>query len=204
MRYAGKITTWKDDKGFGFITTNGTSDKIFVHIRSFSNRTRRPIEGDKITYEIKRDAQQRPEAIAIRFANEKIKKKAPEQSASYFSSFIAGSFCLILLTLAAIGKVPQSILLAYLILGIITYLVYKADKTAAQNNAWRTPESTLHFLSLIGGWLGALLAQRRLRHKSKKSEFQGVFWATVIINCCAFGWILTKGDFRFVKNVIGF
>lgn len=32
----------------------------------------------------------------------------------------------------------------------------------------RTQESTLHGLSLLGGWPGALIAQQVLRHKSKK------------------------------------
>ena len=52
--------------------------------------------------------------------------------------------------------------------------------------AWRTPESTLHFLALAGGWPGALLAQQFLRHKSTKVEFRSVFWGTVIMNVAAF------------------
>jgi hypothetical protein len=31
MRYQGKITNWKDEQGFGFITPNGTGTQIFVH-----------------------------------------------------------------------------------------------------------------------------------------------------------------------------
>jgi len=37
------------------------------------------------------------------------------------------------------------------------------DKSAAQRNAWRTPEGTLHMLSLVGGWPGAMIAQQILR-----------------------------------------
>jgi cold shock CspA family protein len=43
MRYQGKITVWKDDKGFGFVTMNATGEEAFVHIKSFSNRSRRPV-----------------------------------------------------------------------------------------------------------------------------------------------------------------
>ncbi len=42
MRIKGTITTWKDDKGFGFIKPNTTHQQIFVHVSSFVNRSRRP------------------------------------------------------------------------------------------------------------------------------------------------------------------
>lgn len=34
MRHQGKITTWKDDKGFGFITPNGGGEPVFLHVSS--------------------------------------------------------------------------------------------------------------------------------------------------------------------------
>jgi uncharacterized membrane protein YsdA (DUF1294 family)/cold shock CspA family protein len=204
MRYAGKITTWKDDKGFGFITINGTQDKIFVHINAFSNRSRRPVEGDKLTFEVTQDKQRRPNATKVKFANEKIKTTSTENSAIGFSQIFAIAYCIVLLSLLILGKIPFSVVVAYLILGIITFTAYAIDKSAAQKNEWRTKESTLHILSLMGGWLGALLAQQKLRHKSKKQEFQNVFWMSVILNCGAFGWLLTQGYFESWKNVIGF
>jgi len=42
MRYQGKITSWKDDQGFGFVTHNGGGEKAFVHVNAFSRRSRRP------------------------------------------------------------------------------------------------------------------------------------------------------------------
>jgi uncharacterized membrane protein YsdA (DUF1294 family) len=38
----------------------------------------------------------------------------------------------------------------------------------------------LHLLELLGGWLAAFLAQRRLRHKSSKGSYQFVFWLIVL------------------------
>ncbi|WP_293937380.1 DUF1294 domain-containing protein [Iodobacter sp.] len=80
----------------------------------------------------------------------------------------------------------------YLLMSIVAFIAYAVDKSAAKNNRWRTQESTLHFLGLLGGWPGALLAQWVLRHKSKKAAFMVVFWATVLINCVALAWFLMR------------
>lgn len=70
MRYQGKITTWKDEKGFGFVTTNASGEKAFFHIKSISNRSKRPAEGDKITYELIKDENNRIRAENIRYVGE--------------------------------------------------------------------------------------------------------------------------------------
>lgn len=72
--------------------------------------------------------------------------------------------------------------LFYAIASIVTFAVYAADKSAARRRAWRTRESTLHLLALAGGWPGALVAQKVLRHKSAKAGFRKVFWVTVFLN----------------------
>ena len=70
-------------------------------------------------------------------------------------------------------------------------MAYALDKSAAQQGAWRTRESTLHLLALCGGWPGALVAQQTLRHKSSKAEFRMVFWATVLLNMAALGFLVS-------------
>ncbi|WEF35009.1 DUF1294 domain-containing protein [Pseudoduganella chitinolytica] len=70
-------------------------------------------------------------------------------------------------------------------LNLVTYVAYARDKSAARTGRRRTPENTLLLLGLIGGWPGALLAQRRLRHKTAKASFQVRFWLTVLVNVAA-------------------
>jgi uncharacterized membrane protein YsdA (DUF1294 family) len=65
-------------------------------------------------------------------------------------------------------------------------MVYARDKSAAVEGRRRTPEAVLHFLSLAGGWPGALLAQQLLRHKTSKTSFVTQYWATVVGNVAAF------------------
>jgi len=79
----------------------------------------------------------------------------------------------------------------YISASVITFLVYLVDKSAARNRRWRIPERTLHVLGVAGGWPGALIAQRMLRHKSSKRSFQLIFWITVVVNCCGLAWLLS-------------
>jgi uncharacterized membrane protein YsdA (DUF1294 family) len=69
--------------------------------------------------------------------------------------------------------------------------MYAVDKSAARKGAWRIQESTLHLLSLAGGWPGALVAQQMFRHKTKKQSFRSVFWLSVLVNTGVFVWLLT-------------
>jgi uncharacterized membrane protein YsdA (DUF1294 family) len=66
---------------------------------------------------------------------------------------------------------------------LATFCVYAFDKVAARQGRRRIRERTLHGLALLGGWPGALLAQRLLHHKSSKRRFQVRFWLTVLVHC---------------------
>ncbi|AQX16957.1 hypothetical protein BKM78_14310 [Tessaracoccus sp. T2.5-30] len=52
--------------------------------------------------------------------------------------------------------------------------MYRADKVAAVQGAWRVPESSLHLVSLLGGWPGALVARHAFWHKTRKQPFRTV------------------------------
>jgi uncharacterized membrane protein YsdA (DUF1294 family) len=91
----------------------------------------------------------------------------------------------------------------YFVASIVAFFAYAFDKSAASRNAWRTKESTLQLFSLIGGWPGALAAQRLLRHKSAKASFQATFWVTVALNCGALGWLFSPSGARTLKLVMG-
>lgn len=80
--------------------------------------------------------------------------------------------------------------LSYLGLSVVCFAVYANDKAAARRGGRRTPERTLLALALLGGWPGALLAQRRLRHKTSKAAFQRIFWLAVVLNVAACAWLV--------------
>jgi uncharacterized membrane protein YsdA (DUF1294 family) len=96
------------------------------------------------------------------------------------------AFLVLYLAAALLWQAPGWPALVYLVVSVVTYVAYGADKTAAKTGRVRTPESTLHVLSLVGGWPGALVAQQTQRHKSVKAEFRSVFWGTVVLNVGGF------------------
>ncbi len=83
----------------------------------------------------------------------------------------------------------QLVGVAYLTTSLTCFVAYAIDKSAARTQSWRTPESTLLILGLVGGWPGALLAQQWLRHKTSKQSFQRKFQLTVALNLGAFVWL---------------
>lgn len=101
------------------------------------------------------------------------------------------------------GFTPLLLPLAFFIASVITYFIYAKDKSAAINNEWRIPENTLHLHSVLCGWPGAIVAQQRLRHKTRKVSFRTVFWLTVIVNVTAIVWLHTeKGNNFLYSNVM--
>jgi uncharacterized membrane protein YsdA (DUF1294 family) len=173
-----------------------------VHINSFANRQRRPIGNERLTYELKTDTNGREQAQNVLFHGETIFPVSSNLRKS-FPIIFAGIFLTFVASLTFIGKLPFIILALYLIASIVTFIAYSFDKSAAQNDEWRTQESTLHFFALVGGWPGALTAQKLLRHKSRKQSFQIVFWATVIINCGILGWLFTPSGAEKLHAILG-
>ena len=71
------------------------------------------------------------------------------------------------------------------LLSLYTLMIYGLDKRAATHQQSRTPENTLHLLSLAGGWPGALIARPLFRHKTRKQPFTGIFWCTAVVSASA-------------------
>ena len=60
----------------------------------------------------------------------------------------------------------------YLItINIITFILYALDKYNAIHGKWRIRELVLLLFAIIGGAIGAILAMKTFRHKTKKAKF---------------------------------
>lgn len=205
MKHQGRISHWNDEKGFGFVAVNKSAERAFVHISAFKEQARRPIDGELIDYELVRDGGDRYLAQQITYVNKSKNTLPPRRVKKRRLASVAKTF--ILLFCCALGisifteHVPFIFLEAYLVMSLVTFIIYAFDKSAAQRGRWRTQENTLHLLSLIGGWPGAYLAQRLLRHKSRKKSFKRIYWLTVLFNISGFAWLHTHSGIRFINQL---
>ncbi|WP_162291240.1 DUF1294 domain-containing protein [Vogesella sp. LIG4] len=174
------------------VTPNGGGEPALVHQPDFQRLHHPPRNGDLLSYNVSRDPQGRLNAHAIRQLSVRhrlstrpaLPVRRPRSSAVpllLFAVLLAGAILL--------HYVPVGVAGLYLFFSLLTYVVYARDKRAAQLRRWRTRESTLHLLSLLGGWPGAWLAQRRLRHKSSKLAFQFWYRGSIAANLGLLVWL---------------
>ena len=131
MRIKGKITTWNDEKGFGFITPKGGGKQVFIHISAFSGRNRRPEINQLVTYVSSTDKQGRPRAEKATLVGGNLQKK--EYRSNGTLSILSSGFFLAIVSISVLaGKIPVIILALYLVASLLTFFVYAVDKSAAQ------------------------------------------------------------------------
>ncbi|WP_339688505.1 cold shock and DUF1294 domain-containing protein [Gimesia maris] len=194
MRSQGKITDWDDEKGFGFISSQNDDSSVFVHISAFSGSARRPQAGDPVSYETAHEENGKVRAENVRFSDQSLTRRLRSAPAVSFTVLFVG----FLLVSVYFHRISWLVLAGYFVGSCITFIAYAWDKSAAQRGKWRTAESNLHVLALVGGWPGALAAQRLLRHKSSKQKFLVVYWLTVFLNVAAIGYVVWHGDFGLI------
>ena len=197
MRYQGKITTWKDEQGFGFITPNGGGKQVYLHIKAFTGYRKRPKGDELVTYQLITDSQGRANASEVHYVN---KQKTLSLDQSMIPVYLTLAYLSILCIAVAVNRLSPIVLMIYATTSLVTFIFYWLDKRAAKSDSQRTPEATLQLLSLIGAWPGALLAQRLFRHKTSKKSFQVVFWIQVFLNIAGLV-ILTSIT---INTIIGF
>jgi len=67
---------------------------------------------------------------------------------------------------------PFEIALYLLGVNLASIVLFGWDKYCAERDLRRIPESTLLTVAAIGGSVGAIAAQRRFRHKTRKEPFR--------------------------------
>lgn len=185
MRFEGTLISWNDERGFGRIESSQGGEPIFVHVSAWPRGSARPQLNQRVTFEVElgpKGKRARNVQLSQVRRSARQTERAGRAQWSTATLFAIPAFLAVYGVVAAVWKLPFWVAGLYLALSVATFVVYAADKSAAANGSWRTPESTLHALALAGGWPGALVAQQFLRHKSTKLAFRQVFWVTVFLN----------------------
>lgn len=190
MRFDGKLKSWNDDRGFGFIEPTQGGDDIFVHIKALPSGTGRPVVGLPLSFEVELGPQGKKRAKAVEFVRPaKQSRQARSESPAPWTPariLVIPAFAFLYAFVATQWSVTPVVAMAYLLVSVLAFMAYALDKSAARQGRWRISESTLHIFSLACGWPGALLAQQLLRHKSSKPSFQSTYWGTVVLNVGGF------------------
>lgn len=192
MRLQGRLSDWDDKRGVGFIQPNGGGEKARLHISAYAQPPKtRPANGDLLSYQVITNPKGRPTASAVRPARRNARARTSPSRASIGSGSQRWRVMLALFAAGALIGAGASGLLAWPLAvdcglaSACAWFAYGKDKRAAQRGQRRTPEASLHLLSLLGGWPGALIAQAQFRHKTAKASFQAVFWVCVVFNLLA-------------------
>lgn len=182
--HRGKITAWKDDKGYGFITPDSGGPDVFVHVSSFPDGLRRPPLHAPLSYVLGHDGQQRLRAVRVRFDRDPVRMPL-------VPAIVVGLFFLGLAAIVVAAHVSPLLFVTYAALSAVTFYMYGVDKATAVRNEdlgptarheRRVPEVWLHALELLCGWPGALVAQWYYRHKNRKAAYQLAFWLVAALN----------------------
>ena len=93
----------------------------------------------------------------------------------------------LLLAFAAFGIILTShpLTMWFLLINLLTLMLYGVDKMAARKDWRRVPESMLLVFGVVGGWAGAMVGQQLFRHKTQKQPFKTYFIVSVILSLSA-------------------
>jgi len=209
VRMTGELTTWNDERGFGFVAPAVGGPDVFVHISAFDGDTPRPVEGDDVGYVLEFSPEGKPRASRAELvsragtpagspaaAKPRRRVLTPSHHTGNLSYIaVAGFAAIFALVWLFIIPLPLWVVVLYAGMSLVTFVAYALDKRAAAASGWRVAEGSLLALGLAGGWPGAIVAQQLFRHKTVKVSFQVVFWVTVVVNVVAFvvfAWVSSE------------
>ena len=208
----GYLAKWKDERGYGFIRPRkGKGTEVFLHINAIQPRHRRPQVGDIVHYQLAVDKKGRAYARHATLSRVRLKHVAEAAAQIYQNTPAKPVVGLprLVLEVALLSLLPllgsihllvltgiPILLVLYPVMSWITYVLYAEDKVRAKRlERRRITEKNLHICEFIGGWIGAFIAQRRLRHKSIKVSYQKAFWTIVLVHQIFWlSWLLFQAD----------
>lgn len=66
---------------------------------------------------------------------------------------------------------------------LLAFGMFALDKSSSQVGGRRISEVSLLFVALVGGSIGAMVAQHFLRHKTRKEPFRSALFTIIAVQC---------------------
>lgn len=79
------------------------------------------------------------------------------------------------------------LLIYYIVINLITFILYGVDKKKAIGQKWRIPEKTLIGMAFLGGGIGAITGMSFFHHKTRKTKFLVLVPVALLLHvglCC--------------------
>lgn len=95
-------------------------------------------------------------------------------------------------------RIELTVLLVYLlVVNLYTFAIYGIDKNRAKTGKWRISEKHLLLAAFLGGSLGAFMAMKTFRHKTKHGLFKWGVPAMGFIHIIGLAYAVSQGWIKF-------
>jgi cold shock CspA family protein len=124
MRLNGILRSWDDDRGFGFIAPRDGGPELFVHISAFPRDGSRPTAGERLSYELGRRKDGKPNAANVQRQALERSSRAPQRRRN-----------------AAGRKRPIAVFIVFIVLLSIAGYGFVSYRQLAPSSRTATPEA---------------------------------------------------------------
>ncbi|KAF5038551.1 hypothetical protein DSECCO2_553110 [anaerobic digester metagenome] len=80
----------------------------------------------------------------------------------------------------------------FIIINLISFVMFYVDKQKARKDKWRIEEKTLHLTSFLGGTIGSIAAMLLFHHKTRKVGFVAITFIALLLNIFAIYGLYTR------------
>ena len=156
MRFDGKLKSWNDERGFGFIEPELGGQEVFVHIKSFPHGTGRPGVGLPLSFEVEQDLRGKKRAKQVEFirtpGHKSTNSRADMPAPWTFVRVMAipvfiGVYAAVSMAWGVKPLLMLWVVLWYVVVSTVAFFAYALDKSTAKKRPCAVPRN-LHSIFL--------------------------------------------------------
>jgi len=192
MAQKGKVTEWYVDKGYGYIVPESEAIRIKFLLKDVKNSVNVGQIRQPVRFVITNDEQGNRRAS-------KIEGMRPFP----WGILVTVWFFASLVGCVLFWQYPAEVLYYYIAMSLLILLVYMSDKRSEKRNKSITGESSILFISLLGGWPGNAIGQYSFNLKPKSAVFKLLLFFVVLAHIGLIAWTLTPSGTTELHQWVG-